>query len=143
MKIAQRFAGEALVAPVVEVLEDDVELVVDESPVVADPPAPVVVPTDAGVVPVNAVTGKAYGGANVLRLWTAELEHGYGPGGWGGFKQWLSVGRVVRKGERATGIVRIGVVKDADGVVVGTRPAGMGRVFHFDQTAKLVKEDGQ
>src|SRR5687767_807034 len=63
-------------------------------------------------VPTNAVTGEAYQGNNVNRLLVAELERGYGPGGWAGFKQWLTAGRVVRKGERGTRCQRVVTVTD-------------------------------
>ncbi len=109
---------------------------------------------DAGYVPYNAVTGTAYRGKNVDRFLAAELEHGYGAGGWAGFGQWLRVGRVVRKGEHGTaGVTVTGAGKGessssseaageaAESSSKGKRGKGGGvrgfRVFHFDQTTEL------
>lgn len=100
-------------------------------------------------VPYNAVTGAAYRGKNIDRLLSAEIIGNYGPGGWAGFKQWLTVGRVVRKGEHGTACVTVigkregsddQPAEDAKG---GARRGGGVRgfrVFHFDQTTELVEE---
>lgn len=52
--------------------------------------------------PYNAVTGAEYKGGNVIRLSGAEK--------WATFKQWLSVGKCVRKGEHGEKIL---VVKES------------------------------
>jgi antirestriction protein ArdC len=57
------------------------------------------------VLPVNAVTGQAYRGVNILSLWVAALERGYDSGTWATLKQWNAKGAFVRKGERASPIV--------------------------------------
>jgi antirestriction protein ArdC len=54
-------------------------------------------------LPKNAVTGRAYSGANVLILWGAVIEHGFPSQSWLTFRQALSLGGNVRKGERGTG----------------------------------------
>lgn len=93
------------------------------------------------VLPYNAVTGTQYAGGNIMRLAIAEVEHDYSSGrGWAGYKQWLSVGRVVRKGEHGTPIAAMGskVVDNGDGTTsVTTFPGKARRVFHFDQTTEL------
>lgn len=55
----------------------------------------------AGVgLPRNAVTGRPYSGINVLVLWGAVFEGGYASQDWLTFRQALSLGGNVRKGER-------------------------------------------
>jgi antirestriction protein ArdC len=52
-------------------------------------------------VPRNGKTGEPYHGANVLLLWDAAIEHGYGSNVWLTYKQASSLGAQVRRGERA------------------------------------------
>lgn len=93
---------------------------------------------DPMATPANATTGAAYKGGNVLRLLMAETEHGYSmpddlPGGWAGYRQWLTVGRQVRKGEHGTACQTVVVVPARSGS--GTRKVPRGfRVFHYAQT---------
>jgi antirestriction protein ArdC len=56
-------------------------------------------------MPRNASTGRAYSGINVLILWGAVIEHGYPGQSWLTFRQALSLGANVRKGERGTTVV--------------------------------------
>ncbi|MEO5322847.1 zincin-like metallopeptidase domain-containing protein [Mesorhizobium sp. CC13] len=56
-------------------------------------------------LPRNASTGRAYGGINILILWDAVVQHGFPGQGWLTFRQALSLGGHVRKGERGTAIV--------------------------------------
>ena len=56
-------------------------------------------------VPKNAATGRAYSGINVLILWGAVVQHGFSCQSWLTFRQALSLGGHVRKGERGTTIV--------------------------------------
>ncbi|SJZ60021.1 Antirestriction protein ArdC [Enhydrobacter aerosaccus] len=56
-------------------------------------------------MPVNAATGRAYSGINVLILWGAVVEHGFPVQSWLTFRQALSLGGHVRKGERGTTVV--------------------------------------
>lgn len=56
--------------------------------------------------PVNAITGDAYRGVNILALWVESNLRGYTDPHWATYKQWQSVGKQVRKGEKAA----IGVV---------------------------------
>ena len=56
-------------------------------------------------VPKNAATGRAYSGINVLILWNAVVQHGFSCQSWLTFRQALTLGGHVRKGERGTTVV--------------------------------------
>lgn len=56
--------------------------------------------------PINGVTGDAYRGVNILTLWVESQLRGYSDPNWATYIQWQSVGKQVRKGEKAA----IGVV---------------------------------
>jgi antirestriction protein ArdC len=56
-------------------------------------------------MPKNASTGRQYSGINVLILWGAVIERGFSGQSWLTFRQTLTLGGHVRKGERGTTIV--------------------------------------
>ena len=56
-------------------------------------------------MPKNAATGRFYSGINVLILWGSVIEHGFPVQGWLTFRQALSLGGNVRKGEHGTTVV--------------------------------------
>ncbi|MDJ0448830.1 zincin-like metallopeptidase domain-containing protein [Methylocystis sp. JR02] len=56
-------------------------------------------------MPRNAATGRQYSGINVLILWGAVIERGFPAQSWLTFRQALSIGGNVRKGERGTTVV--------------------------------------
>ena len=56
-------------------------------------------------MPQNASTARQYTGVNVLILWGAVIEHGFTGQSWLTFRQALSLGGNVRKGERGTTVV--------------------------------------
>ncbi|MFG1314643.1 ArdC family protein [Xanthobacter autotrophicus] len=56
-------------------------------------------------LPKNAATGRTYSGINILILWGAVIEHGFPGQSWLTFRQALSIGGNVRKGERGTTVV--------------------------------------
>jgi antirestriction protein ArdC len=56
-------------------------------------------------MPTNAATGRGYSGINVLILWGAVIEHGFPGQSWLTFRQAMSLGGNVRKGERGTTVV--------------------------------------
>ncbi|SDP02761.1 Antirestriction protein ArdC [Lutimaribacter pacificus] len=56
-------------------------------------------------MPCNASTGRQYSGINVLILWGAVIQQGYPTQHWLTFRQALSLGGNVRKGERGTTVV--------------------------------------
>jgi len=56
-------------------------------------------------MPNNAVTRRRNGGINILILWGSAIEHGFAGQSWLTFRQALSLGGHVRKGERGTTVV--------------------------------------
>ena len=75
-------------------------------------PAPWVQPWGTSAVrrrrsamPKNAATERRYSGINVLILWGAVVQHGFPGQSWLTFRQALSLGGNVRKGERGTTVV--------------------------------------
>jgi len=56
-------------------------------------------------LPQNASTHRSYSGINVLLLWGAVIEHGFSGQSWLTFRQALSLGGGVRKGEHGTTVV--------------------------------------
>lgn len=56
-------------------------------------------------MPKSAATGRQYSGINVLILWGAATEHAFTGQSWLTFRQALSLGGHVRKGERGTTVV--------------------------------------
>ena len=56
-------------------------------------------------LPKNASTDRQYSGINVLLLWGAVIERGFSGQNWLTFRQALSLGGNVRKGERGTTVV--------------------------------------
>ena len=56
-------------------------------------------------MPRNAATSRQYSGINVLILWGAVVQYGYPTQHWLTFRQALSLGGNVRKGERGTTVV--------------------------------------
>ncbi len=56
-------------------------------------------------MPKNASTDRFYSGVNILLLWGSTIEHGFTGQSWLTFRQALSLGGHVRKGERGTMVV--------------------------------------
>lgn len=56
-------------------------------------------------MPRNAATGRRYSGINVLILWGAVIQHGFPGQSWLTFRQALSLGGNVRKGEHGKTVV--------------------------------------
>jgi antirestriction protein ArdC len=56
-------------------------------------------------IPRNAATNRAYSGVNILLLWDALFSRGFAVNRWLTFKQALTFGGNVRKGERGTTVV--------------------------------------
>ena len=56
-------------------------------------------------LPQNASTGRTYSGINIVLLWAAAMEQGRPSQKWLTFKQALSLGGNVRKGEKGTMVV--------------------------------------
>lgn len=62
-------------------------------------------------LPTNHVTGRTYGGINVLTLWLAAREKNFPVDLWGFFNQWKSIGASVKKGAKAERILFYSPVK--------------------------------
>src|SRR6201996_5958042 len=56
-------------------------------------------------MPKNASTDRFYSGVNILLLWGSTIENGFTGQNWLTFRQALSLGGHVRKGERGTMVV--------------------------------------
>jgi antirestriction protein ArdC len=56
-------------------------------------------------LPRNAVTGRRYSGINILFLWAALSEQGYGSQRWMTYRQAQAIGANVRRGEQGTTVV--------------------------------------
>ena len=71
-----------------------------------------------GVMPRNALTQRAYSGANVILLWSRAQESGFTAPLWLTFKQALELGGNVRKGEKGETVIYVSKVirEDDDGV---------------------------
>lgn len=88
--------------------------------------------------PKNAFTSQPYSGVNVLTLWVAGEQKGYGSELWATYKQWELLGGQVQKGEKGTPIIfyrKYEPVKVED-EKVDDRPryfARSSRVFNSDQ----------
>ena len=75
-------------------------------------------------MPKNAATGRRYSGINVLILWGAVIEHGFPGQSWLTFRQALSLGGNVRKGEHGTTVVYADrFIPDDEKKRARTRPA--------------------
>ena len=70
-----------------------------------------------GVMPRNALTQRAYSGANVILLWSRAQESGFQAPLWLTFKQALELGGNVRKGEKGETVIYVSKVirEDDDG----------------------------
>lgn len=56
-------------------------------------------------LPVNADSGRAYSGVNILLLWLEQIDHGYVQSKWLTFQGARKLGGCVRKGEKGTTIL--------------------------------------
>lgn len=56
-------------------------------------------------MPVNALTGNAYNGINVVSLWVSAEAQAFATPVWATYKQWQSLGAQVRKGEKSSPVV--------------------------------------
>ena len=65
----------------------------------------------SGAMPRNAVSGRAYSGANVMLLWMTAQEKSYTDSKWLTYKQATELGGNVRKGEKGTTIVYVSAME--------------------------------
>ena len=105
-------------------------------------------PTPLGL-PQNAATGRNYSGVNILLLWVAAMEQVRLSQRWLTFKQALSLGGAVRKGERGTMVVYadsyVPEAERAKALASGEDPRRVGflkrfTVFHVSQCDGLPPE---
>lgn len=101
---------------------------------------------DALRIPHNPVGGYGYRGINILTLWCAQQAQGFRSSQWASYRQWLTAGRQVRRGEIGTPTVRYRKLepfsaelgeKKSDEAKTDTRPRLLlvhsGSVFNADQ----------
>lgn len=55
--------------------------------------------------PTNIASKKPYRGVNIIALWAASEQRGFGSGIWGTYRQWAESGAQVRKGEKSSYVV--------------------------------------
>lgn len=55
--------------------------------------------------PKNVASKKHYRGVNIVALWAASEQNGFGSGLWGTYRQWTEAGAQVRKGEKSSYVV--------------------------------------
>ncbi|HRJ34238.1 MAG TPA: zincin-like metallopeptidase domain-containing protein [Fimbriimonadaceae bacterium] len=94
--------------------------------------------------PVNAVTGDGYRGVNILTLWVESQLRGYTDPHWATYLQWQSVGKQVRKGEKAAiGVVwkpwepKDGQEQPAEGDADESRVRMFGRAFPLFNASQI------
>lgn len=95
--------------------------------------------------PRNAATGNRYNGVNILALWASADRQGFTSPVWATYRQWLSIGAQVRRGERASPVVfykRTELEVADDGDKAESRLfARSSRVFNADQVEGFEAED--
>jgi len=57
------------------------------------------------LLPINAATGAAYNGINILSLWATAMRQDYARGLWATYRQWSALGAQVRKGARGACVI--------------------------------------
>ena len=87
----------------------------------------------------NPVAGTPFTGKNVGTLDESADFHGYRSRAWAGFRQWIKMGRVVAKGQKATKIIMVVAAKEkgANGSDTKVRRIKSISVFNFEQTVVL------
>lgn len=93
-----------------------------------------------GMIPSNLVTGRLYSGGNILLLWLAASQRGFGSLQFATYHQVNQIGANVRKGEKATHVIftKHGTKKDEESgedkpmTIVKSYP-----VFHVSQLDDL------
>jgi antirestriction protein ArdC len=86
-------------------------------------------------MPYNPITGNQYSGENIGALISQAAERGYQSMQFAGFRQWLSAGRAVKKGEKAVYAKMIMTKKNKAGKETKF-PAGVA-LFAIEQTQPI------
>ena len=87
-------------------------------------------------MPKNAATSRQYSSVNVLILWGAGVEQGFTGQSWLTFRQALSMGGHVRKGEHGTTVVYADRFIPDDERNAQPRPARKRRRFHSSSASR-------
>ena len=87
-------------------------------------------------MPKNAATSRQFNGVNVLTLWGAVVEHGFTGKSWLTFRQALSIGGHVRKGEHGTTVVYADRFIPDDEKKRAARPARKRGRFHSSSASR-------
>ena len=83
----------------------------------------------AAGLPTNHATKTPYRGLNVLQLWFAAAERGYGHGLWLTYKQAQAIGAQVRAGEKGTAVIKFGQFEREDRATGETRSGTYLKVY--------------
>lgn len=94
-------------------------------------------PSAIGVMPQNAATGHGYRGINVPLLWHAQHTHGWPTAGFMTYKQALTLGAQVRKGEKSTTIVFTKKLRIKDKETEDEKTVGMLRNYNVFNNAQI------
>jgi len=81
-------------------------------------------------LPKNASTDRTYSGINVLLLWGRTIEQGFTGQSWLTFRQALSLGGHVHKGERGT-VLSYAIIADYFPIEIAARANGTLNLLHF------------
>lgn len=93
--------------------------------------------TGGGAMPRNAITGRAYSGANTVLLWATGLERGYTDARYMTFKQAKEAGASVRKGEKSTQVVYASSVEKMDEKTGEAKRISFLKAFHVFNVAQI------
>jgi antirestriction protein ArdC len=93
-------------------------------------------------LPINATTGVAYQGLNILLLWGALDQRAYTTNLWATYKQWAALRAQVRRGERAVACVKWKDLPVDDGEDRRLLPLGFS-LFNADQVDGFITPDAR
>lgn len=89
--------------------------------------------------PINYVTKVEYQGNNIDRLLASQFANNFSQNKWATYRQWLSVGERVIKGQHGTPIAVFGVVKETEDKKDESKvvPFRSAYVFNIEQVEKI------
>lgn len=98
-------------------------------------------PWHTGVIPhampVNAATGAAYRGINVVALWADGSVKGYVTGYWASYRQWQQLGAQVRRNERGACVVFFKKLEPDPDAEEGHGPRYVARLYRAFNSAQV------
>lgn len=96
---------------------------------------------DTITIHINPTTGRPFTRGNAARLDETQTESGYDSHEWATYRQWIEVGRQVRKGEHGTKLLLPKIERTDDGRDVTTgRIVRSFTVFNIEQTDAIINE---